>query len=92
MSHRELPLCSLLCVGTKEHWHTIVSRLVVLHMQPSKRQYQGTSVLAQTAGPVTDASTHVKKSNTFCIIYGMDFISENISFPQVPLKKMSCGP
>ena len=29
------------------------------------------------------------KFNTFCIIYLMDFITENVSFAQVALKKMS---
>lgn len=53
--HRESPLCSLLWVGVREHWLTIVG----LHMRLSEGQYQGTSALVWTAWSVTDASARI---------------------------------
>lgn len=89
MSHRESPLCSLLCGGLREHWHPIVGGLLscTCILQRTVPGHLGSGANCLSCYRLQRTSCLENSTHFFFIIYLMNFISENVSFPQVPLKK-----
>lgn len=91
MSHRESPLCSLLCGGLREHWHPIVGGLLscTCILQRTVPGHLGSGGNCLSCYRLQCTSCLGNSIHFVFIIYLMNFISENVSVPQ--LKKMSCG-